>query len=255
MVYNSLRNSKEHPTTGKVIEKVLRFLMPVVHIPTNYFVESATYSNLGLGLPRASVKTLQAVRSGVDALSPPQKDSIMRHWKKGSLGAGLLLLGFYNRNSIGGYYQPGQKKDPNKPEFGGVRLFGRNIPRWALHLPITEPLHVGATIGHVMDHITKKTGEHGSLTDGTLAAAAGLLDEIPYVSNARNVTELLIPDGRGKYARGEAVKSAVVPRILSEIAEQTDPLIGPAKKRKENTITEHIESGIPGLRQTLPVKP
>jgi len=264
MVLNSLRNAKEHPTSAKAIELVIRFLLPVTHIPMNFFTESATYNNLGLGLPRAAVKTFQAIRDGVSKLTPEQSDSIMRHWKKGSLGAGLMLMGYYLRNSIGGYYQPG-KQDKSLPQFGGIRIAGHDIPRWLIHLPIFEPLHFGATMGHVMDKISKKTGESGTLGDGVIAGTAGLLDEIPYVSNARNLTEMLSQDGRGKYARGELVKSAVVPKLISDIAEYADkdkplgpmgtPGAGQPVKRKPETFLEHIESGIPGLRQGVPSAP
>jgi hypothetical protein len=254
MLYNSLRNSKQHPTAAAAIEGVMRFMMPVVHIPTNYFAESATYNNFGLGLPRAAIKTFQALRDGVNELAPAEKDSIMRHWKKGMLGAGLTLYGYYNRKNIGGYYQPG-KQSPGQPEFGGAKIGGVDVPRWMIHMPLLEPVHFGATIGHVMDHITKKTGEAGSLSDGVIAGAAGLLDEMPYVSNARNITEVLAPGSQGKYARGELAKNATVPQILSNIAEMTDTdSSGKEVKRAPKTITQHIETGIPGLREDVPAK-
>jgi hypothetical protein len=256
MVLASLRNAKEHPTTAKAIEKVIRFMLPVVHIPTNWFAESATYSNFGLGLPRAMVKTYQGLRDGVDTLSEAQKDSIMRHWKKGSLGAGLMLLGYYTRNNVGGYYREQSKEEKaNQPKFGGIRIAGHDVPRWLIHFPIMEPVHFGATIGHVMDHVTKKTGEQGTAFEGAVTAATGLLDEIPYVQNARNVTELLAPGGQGKHARGSIAKSALVPRMISEIAEWADrDSSGETVKRQPHTLPEHIESGLPGLRQGVPEK-
>ena len=254
MLYNSLRNSNEHPTTARAIEGIMRFAMPIVHIPTNYFVESATYNNLGLGLPRAAIKTMQAISEGVDKLSASEKDSIMRHWKKGALGAGIMLAGFYNRKNVGGYYQPG-KQPPGSPEFGGMKIGGVDIPRWMIHLPIFEPYHFGATVGHVMDHITHKTGEEGTLGDGVMAGVAGLLDEMPYVSNARNITEALAPGAQGKYARGELAKSATVPQIVSDIAQMTDKSAsGQPIKRAPKTVIQHVETGIPGARELVPAK-
>jgi len=268
MVLRSLDKSKEHPTSARIIANTIRFIMPVAHIPTNVAAEGMAYTNLGLGLPRAAIKTfapsvkaavenprqaytaaMQAFEDNIKNLTPEQKDSIMRHWKKGALGAGLMLLGYYNADKIGGYYQPG-KQDPKKPQFGGIQMFGYNIPRWVIHLPIFEPIHFGATIRHVQEHMTKKTHERGGLAEGITAGVAGMLDEVPYVSNAANVTEALKGGGQGDYARGQLVKSAIVPRLVSEIAEWADK----DRKRKTSGVVQAVESGIPGLRQNLPLK-
>lgn len=252
MLTESLKHAKEHPTTGKIIAAAMNFIFPIVKIPANFFAEAATYGNLGAGLPRAVLKTVEAMRTGVEKLTPVQKDSIMRHWKKGSIGAGLILAGYYLRNDIGGYYQPG-KKDASKPEFGGIRLFGQDIPRWMVHMPIMEPLHFGATMGHVMDHINKKTGEEGSKVEALFAGVTGMLDEIPYVSGAKNISQALDQDGRGKYARGELVKGAIVPRLVSEVAELADTdAQGNPVKRKTDTVIQHVQAGLPGLRKNLP---
>ena len=123
MLYSSLRNAKEHPTAAKLVEKTLRFLLPVVKIPTNWAVEAATYSNMGLGLPRALKMTRDAAKGIGDELTPSQADSIMRHWKKGAIGAGLMTLGYVMRNNIGGYYQPGTQPK-GAPQFGVSELAG-----------------------------------------------------------------------------------------------------------------------------------
>lgn len=254
MLDRYFKTRQDHPDAGKIISGVMNFLFPIVKIPSNFFAESATYSNLGLGLPRAAVKTIQAMRTGIEKLTPEQKDSIIRHWKKGSLGGGLMLAGYYLRNDIGGYYQPG-KQDKSKPEFGGIRVFGHDLPRWTIHMPILEPLHFGATIGHVMDHLNAKTHEGPGVTEAVMLAATGLLDEVPYVSGARSASELLSPDGRGAYARGETVKSMVVPRLVQDIAELIDrDTHGNVIKRKTETIPQHIKAALPILRQTLPAR-
>jgi len=46
------------------------------------------------------------------------------------------------------------------------------------------------------------------------------------------------------------VKSAIVPRLVSEIAEWADK----DRKRKTSGVVQAVESGIPGLRQNLPLK-
>lgn len=241
---------------AKVIEKTIRILLPVTHIPSNWFAESLAYNNIGLGAPRALIKTVSALRKGIDTLSGPQLDSIARHWKKGSLGGGLMLLGYYFRDNIGGYYQGGLTKEEKEaqPQFGGMRINGYDIPRWALHLPIIEPLHFGATIGHVLDRMKAKTGET-NLSEAAIITAAGLADENPYSLSARNTTEMLTPDARGGYARSEFAKSALVPRGASDIADIIDWATGEDDiKRKPKTTLDHIKMGIPGLRQTVPVK-
>jgi hypothetical protein len=129
-----------------------------------------------LGSVSGGVRYLNALRKGLDTIKPEELELINRHLKKGSVGAAFMLLGFFNPDVFGGYYQPGEKRGPNQPKFGSARIFGVNIPSFLLHNPLLETLQIGATVRRVMDSkLHKKDTETQGLGSGIKAARADSL--------------------------------------------------------------------------------
>ena len=87
-----------------------------------------------------------------------------------------------------------------------------------------------------------------------MAGLLGLVNEVPFVSGASNVTKLLSEGPQGDYARGELVKNTVVPIGVQDVAKWTDQHTanGEPVKRAPQTLLQHVESGIPGLRENVP---
>lgn len=245
--FGTLEKSKVNKGSAYFAAKIGRSLLPVVRIPTNYVAEGINYI---AGVPRAGVELAWALRRGIDTLKPEEADAIMRHLKKGSLGLGLLLLGYNAPQFVGGYYTEREKRKPGDVHHGTFRMFGVEVPQWAAHAPAIEALQFGATIRRVVDGMnhahTQATGQPG-LPAASAAAALGLLSEVPALRGAETVGRLLEGSPR---AWGDYGRSFLVPQGVSDIAKFSDW----GNDRKQAGILDPIKASIPGLRQTLPLK-
>jgi len=257
--YKSLLASLERPDAkgktspaGKVAATVMKTLLPIVKVPTN--VAGETFQHVG-GVPYAVLYELpKAYAKGLENLQPEEADIILRHLKKGSLGAAGMALGYFMPNAFGGYYQPGEKRDDKDVKVGGVRIMGVDIPRYLVHNPLLETMQIGATVRRVADSKFRKSDEEPQgITHGLIAGALGLTEEVPFVKEATEMDKLFSPQERKDYI-GELAKSIAVPQLSQWIAQQTDKEQGETVKRKPESIWEHIETGIPGLRGNVPRK-
>ena len=246
-------------TGGKILATTAKILLPIVKIPTNVVAETAIYV---VGVATGSYKLARAYAKGIENLKPEEADIIMRHLQKGSVGLSFLALGFFNPQSFGGYYQPGQKRDEKDVKFGSVRVFGVDLPSYLVHNPLLEVLQLGATIRRVADSkMKKKDKETQGITSGVVAGGLGLVEEVPFVKESVELSKALEPRQRKEFA-GEFLKGLIVPQIVSWAATRTDKktsqtrdlLFGEPVKRDPETIWQHIETGVPGLRQNVPKK-
>lgn len=241
-----MENSKEYPTAGKVGAAFAKLLLPFVKVPTNIVGETATYAG---GLPGGLIRLGVAFAKGIENASPQEKDAILRTLKKGTLGTAALLIGYYNASSIGGYYTG--KRNPDDVEVGGLRLFGHDIPKWLVHNPLMESFQIGATIRRVADtYLKSNKGDKGNaLVKGILEGGLGLVDQVPFVNQTGELSKLGNENERG-YFLGEMAKNTLEPSLLQNVAQWTDT----GGKRKPETFKEHLEMGIPGLRENVSEK-
>lgn len=251
------------PRTGeapyKIIGTSMQWLVPFVKVPTNIVAETSR----GIyGLPVAAWQIHKAFKKGVENLTPDQKDIIFRNLKKGSLGAAALLIGYFNPENFGGYYQQKQKRDEEDAEPLGLKLFGHKIAAWFAEFPIFQIMQFGATIRRVQDQYVH--GEKNDIGDGAWAAVLGLAEHVPMASQPMQISNLFRSKEDRKYYLGELAKSTVDPALISYLARVTDPAdegsilgkaIMPENKRKSpKTTWEHIKSGLPYFREDLPEK-
>lgn len=232
-----------HATVGsKILSTAGRIALPIVRVPTNIVAE--TFQYIG-GTGTGGIRLARALARGAENIKPEEADLIMRELKKGSIGAAVLLLGYFNANVIGGYYQPKSKQEQ---KFGTVKIYGHEIPSYLLHNPLLETLQFGATIRHVADsHLRKRDKDSQGDAAGIMAATIGLVEETPFVREMAELEKLRDPFQRDKFL-GEQAKSMAVPSVLQKAAEWTDR----AEKRNPTNLLQHIESGVPGLRQRVP---
>jgi len=164
-----------------------------------------------------------------------------------------MLLGYLSADQIGGYYQPGQRPDKDVG-FGAIRVAGHDIPSYLIHNPLLECLQIGATIRRVADSkLRKKDEKPQGIQAGIEAAALGVIEEVPFVRETFDIAKLREPAGR-KQVKGQYAESLVVPGIVQSLAKQSDKnLQGKVITRKPQTVPEYIKSGVPGLRQTVPL--
>ena len=237
---------------GKAASTVLQTLFPIVKVPTSIVLETAEYAG---GLPLGLYNLRQAYAKGIDNLTPQQADIIMRQLKKGSIGSAMLLLGYFNPDIFGGYYELGEKRKPDEPQAKSMKVDGKDVPAYLLHAPIHEIPQIGATARRTLEHKIKKgESEETALASGAWAAGIGLIEEIPFTRGAVEVSRL-VDSNRREAAAGNILKSIIVPQLFQYAAEKMD--VGPTGepiKRKPKTMMQAIESGIPGLREEVPVK-
>lgn len=248
----TLENAKseggKRSVAGKAIATTARVLMPIVKVPTNIVAEATEYA---VGSITGSVKIAKAYRDGIENLTPEQADIIARQMKKGALGAAALAIGYFSSKNVGGFYQQGEKRNPKDVQAGDLRFGDVDIGKSFIHAPLIETMQLGATIRRVQEQKVK--GGPNSLTDSIGLATLGLAEELPFVRTPIELSKLFDKNQRA-YAEGSLVKGLVVPQALSSVAAMTDrDASGNPIKRKVKTIPEHVESGIPGLRETLPV--
>jgi hypothetical protein len=243
---NNKATGKPNPG-GKLIGTAARVSLPIVKVPTNIVGETVQYAT---GLATGSVRLANAFRNGIDSLSPEQADLIMRELKKGSIGAAVLLMGYFNPKVVGGYYQPGEKRRAKDVPVGEIKVYGTNIPAFLLHNPLLEVAQLGATVRRVAD--AKLKGQSQGTGTGLWAGLMGLLDKVPFAHEAVTSGKIIGGGPEGRYEAGELVKSIVDPAALQSVAEFGDKdRRGRPVKRNPQTVLQHIETGIPVLREKV----
>lgn len=232
------------PVGGKAMATIADTLLPVKNVPTNIVGEAIQYAT---GSVTGSVKLGMAYRRGIENLAPHEADAIMRSLRKGSIGAAVLALGYFGANAVGGYYQPGKKRDEADVPAGGARVFGEDVPSSLLHHPLMEALQVGATARRVAESKQRKSDpETQGITAGSIAAALGLIEEVPFAREAVEVGKIFDPASRNS-ALGKTAESIAVPKVVSDLTAAAD-----SKDRKPTGFIQNIEAGVPGLRGNVP---
>ncbi len=240
----------------KVAKTTGKLLLPVVRIPTNVVMETGQYL-FGTGVGTA--QALAAWRRGLENLKPAEADSIMRNFKKGSLGLGLLALGYLQPQMFGGYYQDDEKKKPTDAPVGGAKVGETKIPSAFMHHPLLQVAQFGATVRRVQDKYVAaekdkdQVAKAMGLGEGVLGGLGGMGEELPLVRTAKDVAKATSAKERGSFL-GELFKSLAVPQLFQWLAGKmdVDPKTGEPTKRKPHGVGQHIELGIPGMRQRVP---
>jgi len=265
---NQFLSVKYNKETGEAIpgsvalHLVGKTLLPIVRVPTNIVAETFQFA---VGLETGSLRLANAFRKGIETLQPEQADLIMRELKKGTLGTAVLLLGYFGAESIGGFYNPLNKKKPGDVKEGELRVFGEDIPKYLLHHPLMETLQLAASVNHDL-HAPFKLTKSGNVSlaelskepktvSGTVVNSLfDLVGEVPLAREASTAAKLLDVRTRSA-AEKDILQGIVVPQALSWVARYTDKdAQGEPIKREATTTVEHIKEAVPGLRETLPVK-
>lgn len=251
------------PVSGKIAATMLRFMFPVVKVPLNLFHETYNYTppSLLTGLGR----TINALRKGMDELTPNQADLIMRELKKGSIGTVAMILGYIGYKNLGATYQEGRKPEKGEIKPGAARIFGHNIPANLLHYPALNAMQLGAEMHRTAEEkLRKGDSDVQGLGAGTLAAAWGLGEEVPFVEGPRRLFSGLSNRYTRQQTIGNEIKSIAVPgtvqwlaQVLDERREEPpknafDRVMGAPARLAPKTIGQAIKTGIPGLRQSVP---
>lgn len=247
---------------GKIGATTAKVLMPIVKVPTNYIGEGI--GEYGLGGVKGGLRILY---TGLKNLTPEQRDTVMRAFKKQGLGAAMLTVGYFAPKALGvnagGYYQQGEKRKSGAPNANEVSVGGVNIPHLVLHSPPIEAMQFGATLRNVEDAGKKASGYGSNMTHaqksntlGVAPALGGALTQVPFLQEPARVKDAFTSDATGSAALGDFAKTTLIPPMLSELAEQLDRTKGKLNKRQPKGFGQAIESGIPYVRthSKIPLK-
>ncbi len=225
--------------------------LPIVRVPTNIVLESLNHAFGSVIAPaRLALK-------GVEKLKPAEADSILRQFKQGFTGLGMLALGYYLKDEIGGYYDRNDKRKEGDVGFGEVRMFGWRVPSYLVHNPLLEMLQLGATIARASEK-----GKVKSTTVGVAKGLLGLAEETPFVRESLEVSKAAEGDVQGVV--GGQLRSLLVPAGAQWIAgnldkntpfnPQEDPIQRTAEGNKGfwHGIRQQVQKGVPVAREELP---
>jgi len=256
---NAMAAMERSGSSGELAATIGRWLLPFVKVPTNILGETITHvAGPEIALTQIISKSLG---KGLNNLSQDEAESIMRNLKKGTIGHVALMAGYLNPQVFGGYYQKGEKRDDKDVKVGDMRVLGINIPAWALEAPIFQAMQVGATVRRIKDTMVK--GQEKGIGEGVWGGALGLMSHEPLLDEPSRIMGAFSSDKERGYFFGELAKSTLVPAIADYAAKVSDPadtrsvgekMLEPENKRSPETVGEHIESGIPGLRENTPIK-
>ena len=252
--------AEKQGAVGKTVATVGRVILPIVKVPTNFVAETFNYA---LGVPKAGVQlasrpVINAVRAmlkkkSLDKLTPDQMDNIMRSLKKGSIGLALLAIGYYSADTVGGYYQPGQKRKPGDVKASEIRVGGVDIPQYVLHVPVIECLQMGATIRRVQDYYSARMKEHGAGA-GVYTAAKGAAEQVPFLDEPIRAGQAARTAESAALGLAGIAESMAVPPDVGKVAKLMDTdEEGQPIPRKPETVGQVFEQNIPGLRGRVPV--
>lgn len=243
---NSLEKNKTSPVVGKAFATGLQWLIPFVKVPTNIIGEVQRHTT---GLAEGAVRLgYQAMKNGLKDVSEEEADAILRSFKKGSIGAGALAIGFFNADKFGGFYQKGEKQTDDKLKPGSAKILGMKIPVWLLESPLFQTMQLGATVRKLSD--AKMTNKPKGVTEAIIAAELDLIGHEPLVDQPARITSLFTNPKEREYFIGELAKGTFIPAAVSNIAQYTDK----EDSRKPSTLLEHVKTGVPGFRETVPTK-
>jgi hypothetical protein len=231
---------------GKGGAEVMKFILPIIKVPTNYVAEESSYILGGF-------KALFALRKGISKLSPEEADYVMRALKKQTAGVGFLMLGYARPDLVGGYYTGPRKK--GDLQAGDLVVAGVHMPHWAMHTPMLEALQFGASIRRAREAAGKSYKQKDlNMFTGIVPSLGAVAKQIPFAEQAEQVTKgLKSTDAFLRYAGGQA-QSVLDPQLVKNIAEFTDYSNGQWNKREAKTFMEKLQSGFPGTREQLKIK-
>jgi hypothetical protein len=259
----SQKDPREMRNLGfKLLEAAIRSQLPVTKVGTNLVMQTGERM---FGAGYGAIQAEKMKSSGYKNVTPEQADETVRHLKKGIIGGLILALGaaaYLAHKSVGGLYQPGEKRKPGDVKYGEIR-FGYKLPKfisetgdipgYALHNPGLNALQVGATVARLYDALSKNEESSQALGESTFLSLAGLGAEIPFIREAITQIQNYTQPGKGRFLGGTALQ--LDPQFVQWAAQQLDKdSQGRVVQRSPQNALERLETGIPFLRNQVTTK-
>jgi len=254
---------KAGSTAAKLIAGTLRIEIPVIKVPTNVALDITDHIlGLPLGLGKLAVEAIKS-SGGFEGLSYAETDQILRHLKNGSLGGALATYGFFKYKELGGFYERGEKRKKGELKPGEVKVGGVTIPSLAAKDVAFEVMQAGAQLNRTL-HQTYglKSGEKKTIPDGILAAAMGVADIVPFITESSVIAKLQDPNQRGRVLASQLadyVELGLVQEVAKQFDKPTpfDPFEDSVQRKGKaksfgKAFTEELQLRTPGLRFKVP---
>ncbi len=213
-----------------------------------------------IGTLTGSTRAALAFKRGINNLSEHDANVIMRQLKKGAIGAAVFYWGYYNADKIGGFYQHGQKQDPDAPKAGDLKVGDTTISHNVMHAPILMMAQLGATTRRIAESYDRNASEPRGLVEGIGGGLLGLAEEIPFVKEQLDTAKIFNASERADWAGNEA-RSLLIPGAVQWSARRSDIepgtgnwLTGDVIRRDPENFAEQLKIGVPGLRQQVQEK-
>lgn len=239
---------------------VAKTLFPIRKIGVNVAIQ-------GSSLMAGAVKALAAAMKGTEGLSKADRaaraDYIMKNIGQQGAGAALLTAGILYYDKFGGVpgvftkkQAPPQKDADGNPIPAGESSFSGSE---AFHGAPFAMMQIGASMAQVFKKEQGKDGVTRALDVVLKPTGNWFVRTVPYLDTPRrwiNTAEY----GRGRtqgltgavsQIAGDTLRGMVVPGVVQQKARDDDPYKG---FRKPRNLKEDIETGIPGLRETVPIR-
>lgn len=226
------------------------YLFPFVKTPANVISTGLDYA--GLGIPKALVKTVNAIRKG--HVDEQFIRSASRDLTRAGLGltAALAIASNLKPEDFVGAYDPNraQIEQLRNSNYNAVKIGGKWISTdWfgPLSVPLTSMMYAkkyGKSSGGM-------AYQYGKGLQSATMNLPGVKDVTNFAANQKQKQSQTPEEARQAaidYAEGEA-SARLLPSIISDVARGTDPY-----QRQGNTGVAGIKSKIPGARESLPIK-
>jgi hypothetical protein len=239
---------------------ILQAENPIVKVPANLAEEVGEHV-LGLLDPPARL-AFKGV-DGFKGLTVGEADMILRHVKNGSLGAALVLLGFFKYKQVGGFYEEGEKRKKKDAQPGEVKVGKTAIPSMLLKDTSMEALMAGATMHRTLDSVYRLSDPRKKgIPAALLAVGVGIAEDNPFIRNASILGKLMDPRER-EHAVASDIASKLIPGFIQEMAAEGDKKhpydpfekATPRKIDRQDfggALKEELMKELPKLREKLP---
>jgi hypothetical protein len=214
---------------GKILKAVLA---PVTRVPSNLVIE---FWNHTLGVPHALLRSgIEGVK-GIDNISKPTADSIMRQFSQGTVGLSLAAYAWYNHDKIGQLLH--------------------SLPKWFQHTPQAMVLDLFSSLGN---------GDQKEINNMVTY-------DVPFVKTFTDLSEPLTNSSKPKWQQSQApwaeygrkqLASRAIPEVSNyfqksehtpgNMVEKALQLNKPVYSKEENKRYFHPASIIEALKERLP---
>lgn len=239
-----LRALENQGKGGKALANTMKFLMPIVNVPTNIALHQMRLIP-PIGFGEAALRIVQAAERGelknrAAKLTEEEARNISIAFKAGMIGTALAAYAWLHPEDFGGTYDQKVKNPKLKP--GDIKIFGETIPHWMNHAPELNFLNVVASSRRVFDRYYKT--EPGDTTAELLAFSTfAPVKDLPFVSEWLRLFGTHKSPGS---VAGELVRDATIPSAVTSTLDLLDD-----KQRKPKTFSDQIKMAVPGLREEV----